>query len=102
MAVSRHMAMHTRILLLAAFAGLLAIDDPHQKYQPKNDAERAAMEAFRGARLVELPGARHYIFLSNEEEVLKEMRTFPPPSANNRAKAREGDHNRRSPIDEHP
>jgi hypothetical protein len=29
-----------------------------------------------GARVVELWGAHHYIFLSNEEDVLREMRSF--------------------------
>lgn len=28
------------------------------------------------ARVVELPGADHYIFLSNEEEVLRQIRQF--------------------------
>ena len=83
-----------RVPVLAIFAGLLPVDDPRQKYQPKDDSERAAMEAFRaatdayikkyeralraipGARVVELAGAKHYIFLSNEKEVLNQMRAF--------------------------
>jgi pimeloyl-ACP methyl ester carboxylesterase len=28
------------------------------------------------ARVVKLPGAHHYVFLSNEAEVLREMRAF--------------------------
>lgn len=29
-----------------------------------------------GARIVKLPGANHYVYLSNEAEVIREMRTF--------------------------
>jgi hypothetical protein len=29
-----------------------------------------------GVRLVDLPGADHYLFISNEEDVLSEMRAF--------------------------
>ena len=29
-----------------------------------------------GARVVRLPGAHHYLFLSNEADVLREMRAF--------------------------
>jgi non-heme chloroperoxidase len=65
------------------------------KYQPKNDEERAAIRAFddatavyvnrykkslqnaaAGVRIVDLPGAKHYVFLSNEAEVLHELRAF--------------------------
>jgi len=64
-------------------------------YQPKDDAERAAILAFGkdvqayvdrwlsslkkavpDARLVDLPGAGHHVHLSREPEVLKEMRAF--------------------------
>ena len=59
------------------------------EYQPKDVEERAARDAFNaatvaygerwiknlksgvpGARLVDLPGAGHFIFLTREEEVL--------------------------------
>lgn len=65
------------------------------KYQPKDDEERAAIDAFNnatavyverwtrnlksgvpGARLVDLPGAGHYVFLTREAEVLHGLREF--------------------------
>lgn len=73
------------------------VDDPRRQsdYQPKNADERAAIEAFnsataayvarwtknlksgvRGARLVDLPGAGHYVFLTREADVLHELRAF--------------------------
>jgi non-heme chloroperoxidase len=64
-------------------------------YAPTDDAERAAIRAFGentkaytdrwaaslrkavpDARLVDLPGAGHLVFLTREAEVLREMRTF--------------------------
>jgi non-heme chloroperoxidase len=72
-------------------------DDPHRLsgYQPKNDDERAVIEAsiraeaayydrwadnlkrsVPRARLVDLPGAGHFVFLTREPDVLKEIRTF--------------------------
>jgi hypothetical protein len=63
-------------------------------YQPKNDDERAAVKAFNDAtevyvdrykqglrkagnvRIVDLAGATHYLFLSNESDVLRETRAF--------------------------
>ena len=64
-------------------------------YEPKNEQERVAMdESFKaivgyikrdakrlqsevpGARVIEMPGADHHVFLSNEPEVLRELRTF--------------------------
>ena len=66
-----------------------------EKYKPQNDDERAAMEAaYPGtimiwdrhvrdlqagapsARVLALPDANYYIFLSNEDEVVREMRRF--------------------------
>jgi hypothetical protein len=66
-----------------------------QQYQLKDAAERAAVEAMyaadanitntriksiqsaaAGARVIKLPGANHYVFLSNEAYVLREMRDF--------------------------
>jgi non-heme chloroperoxidase len=65
------------------------------EYQPRSDEERAAIAAFENAtkayvdrwvaslkrsvpaaRLVDLPGAGHYVFLTREAEVLRELRTF--------------------------
>ena len=64
-------------------------------YEAKSDEERAAIEAVNragaayverwmknltadvpGARLVNLPGAGHYVFLTRESEVMKELRSF--------------------------
>lgn len=73
------------------------ISHPNRKnaYEPSNAEERAAKEAFDaataayvdrwkknlqsargGVRIVDLPGANHYIFISDEAEVLAQMRTF--------------------------
>jgi pimeloyl-ACP methyl ester carboxylesterase len=65
------------------------------EYQPKNEQERAAIEAFSratvayvdrwmknlksgvpGARFVDLPGAGHYVFLTREAEVLRGLKAF--------------------------
>jgi non-heme chloroperoxidase len=64
-------------------------------YQLKNDQERAAIKAFSDAtaayvdrwvkrlmsdapkfRMIDLPGAGHFVFLTREAEVLKEIRKF--------------------------
>jgi non-heme chloroperoxidase len=37
---------------------------------------KSIQEALPGARVVKLPGANHYVFLSNEADVLREMRAF--------------------------
>jgi non-heme chloroperoxidase len=37
---------------------------------------KAIEEGLPSARVVRLPGANHYVFLSNEADVLREMRTF--------------------------
>jgi non-heme chloroperoxidase len=69
--------------------------DDKRKYQPKDAQERAAMDAFdaataaytlrwrenlqhaaSGVRTVDLQGANHYVFMSNEAEVLRELRAF--------------------------
>ena len=71
--------------------------DPPQPgdYQPKNEDERRAIEAFNralaayvnrwmknlqsgvpDARFVDLPKAGHFVFLTREAEVLKELRKF--------------------------
>ncbi len=38
--------------------------------------EKAVEDGVTTARVITLPGANHYVFLSNEAEVLKDMRTF--------------------------
>ncbi len=64
-------------------------------YEAKNDDERAAIERYEsatmayvdrwkdnlkkapgGTRVVDLPDANHYVFLSNERDVLSELRVF--------------------------
>lgn len=80
-----------RVPILALF-GTLSIN---YRYQPKDAQERAAIEEFDaatkvydirnkknllnakgGVRIVDLPDADHYLFLSNEADVLREMRAF--------------------------
>lgn len=65
------------------------------RYLPKDAQERAALDEFDaatapyvnrykkslqtapgGVRIIDLPGANHYLFLSNEADVLREMRAF--------------------------
>jgi pimeloyl-ACP methyl ester carboxylesterase len=81
--------------ILAILAVPLALDEQFKKYQPRTADERAAMEqkyavgeAFTkrtvhdlkagdpNARIVTLPGASTYIFLSNENDTVREMRSF--------------------------
>jgi hypothetical protein len=80
---------------LAILAVPLPLDEQFKKYQPRTADERAAMEqkyavgeAFTkrtahdlktgdpNARIVTLSGASTYIFLSNENETVREMRSF--------------------------
>lgn len=79
-----------RVPILAFFP----VVETESKYQPKNDEERAAIKDFNDAttvyvnrykanlrkaaevRIVDLSGANHYVFLSNESDVLHETRTF--------------------------
>jgi pimeloyl-ACP methyl ester carboxylesterase len=86
-----------RVPVLAFFEFVRFPGGPPQPgdYQPKNDDERAAIEAFNkanavyvarwianlksgvpGARLVDLPGAGHYVFLTRETEVLNGLHDF--------------------------
>jgi len=77
--------------ILALFSSLSI----NYRYQPKDAQERAAIEEFDAAtevydkryktsllqakgsvRIVDLPRADHYLFLSNEADVLREIRTF--------------------------
>ncbi len=80
-----------RVPILALFSSLSI----NYRYQPKDAQERAAIEEFDaatevyvkrykthllkakgGVRIVDLPQADHYLFLSNEADVLREVRTF--------------------------
>jgi pimeloyl-ACP methyl ester carboxylesterase len=82
-----------RVPVLAVFEYPRPTSGPD--YQPKNEEERAAIEAFSrataayvdrwvknvksgvpGARFVDLPSAGHYVFLTREAEVLGELRRF--------------------------
>lgn len=88
---------YTRIHVpvLAFYALPAALEDQILQYAPKTADERTVMEqVYRAeagiprtassalkagvpsARIVELPGANHYIFLSNEARVLSELRAF--------------------------
>ena len=80
-----------RVPVLAFFTARIA----NPVYQPGSDGERAAIAAFEAAadsvvngyeqrlrrargsvRIVDLRQATHYVFLSNELDVLREIRTF--------------------------
>jgi len=80
-----------RVPVLALFSS----PGGNHKYQPKDAQERAAIEEFDaatevfvnrykknllkakgGVRIVDLPQADHYVFLSNQADVLREMRAF--------------------------
>jgi pimeloyl-ACP methyl ester carboxylesterase len=88
--------IHTPVLAILAVP--LPLDEQFKKYQPRTADERAAMEqkhavgeAFtkrtvqdlkagdENARIVTLPGASTYIFLSNENDTVREMRSFLQP-----------------------
>jgi hypothetical protein len=49
-------------------------------FQLMKEEERTNSAAFRSAvhktRVIEIPGAKHYLFLSNEEDVLRAIRAF--------------------------
>ena len=81
--------------VLAILAVPLPLDEQFKKYQPRTADERAAMEqkyamggAFTkrtvkdlkagnpSAQIVTLPGASTYIFLSNENDTVREMHSF--------------------------
>src|SRR5208283_2282695 len=80
-----------RVPILAFFSSLSI----NYRYQPKDAQERTAIEEFDaatevydvrnkkkllkaegGVRIVDLPQADHYLFLSNQADVLREMRAF--------------------------
>lgn len=84
-----------RVPVLAFYTLPPPLESQMKRYPPQTAEERAAMQrvfdadmawARRSiermkagvppARVVELPGANHYIFLSNEREVLQEIRHF--------------------------
>jgi len=84
-----------RVPVLAFFVLPKPLEDQIQRYQPQTTEERAAIEqvyaadmdyakrsigklqsGVPGARVVELAGENHYVFLSNEQDVLREIRQF--------------------------
>ena len=84
-----------RASVLSMFATFRSAADPLRYEMPQDPQQRAVVEAFEaatmvyikryekslltavpGARIVELPGANHYIFLSNEADVVREIRSF--------------------------
>ncbi|HEV2399348.1 MAG TPA: alpha/beta hydrolase [Candidatus Sulfotelmatobacter sp.] len=89
----RYSSIHVPVLVILAVP--LPLDEQIKKYQPRTADERAAIEqqyaageAFTkrtvqdlkagdpNARIVTLPGASTYIFLSNENDTVREMRSF--------------------------
>lgn len=87
--------MTIRDPVLAFFALPAALENQIKRYQPRTADERAAMEqvfaadlawarrsierlrsGVPAARVVELPGADHYVLFSNESDVLLEIRQF--------------------------
>ena len=83
-----------RVPVLSIFA-TFRVGDSTRNDLPKTDQERAVVEAFENAtmtyikryersllaavpsaRIVELPAANHYVFLSNEADVLREIAAF--------------------------
>lgn len=89
----RYSSIHVPVLAILAVP--LPLGEQFKKYQPRTADERAAMEqkyavgeAFTkrtiqdlkagnpDARIVTLPGASTYIFLSNENDTVHEMRSF--------------------------
>jgi non-heme chloroperoxidase len=89
----RYSSIHVPVLAILAVP--LPLDEQFKKYQPRTSDERVAMEqkyavgeAFTkrtvhdlkagdpNARIVTLPGASTYIFLSNENDTVREVRSF--------------------------
>jgi pimeloyl-ACP methyl ester carboxylesterase len=84
-----------RVPVLAFFTLPGSLEQQVQRYRPENIEQRAVVEQLYAAdvayarraeailragvpeaRVIELPGANHYIFLSNEQDVLREIRAF--------------------------
>lgn len=67
-------SIHTPALAIYAVSA-----DPHAS-TPMDSAQRSQREMFRrdvkGSRVVELPGANHYVFISNPDDVVRAMREF--------------------------
>lgn len=71
------------------------VENRHPDYQPKNDTERSAINAFWSAtdvyiyrwmdqmrkakgqvRFIDIPRSNHYVFLSNTSDVIRELKLF--------------------------
>ena len=84
-----------RVPVLALFALPASLEDQMKSYKPQTPSEGAALglryglqlawvarnedalkRGISGVRIVELADANHYIFLSNEADVLREMHAF--------------------------
>jgi alpha-beta hydrolase superfamily lysophospholipase len=84
-----------RVPVLAFYTLPASLETEMERYPPKTAEERDAMKqvfaadlawarrsidrmrsGVPAARIVELPGAKHFIFFSNELEVLREIRQF--------------------------
>lgn len=67
-------SIHTPALAIYAVPA-----DPHAS-TPMDSVQRSQREAFRrdvkGSRVVELPGANHYVFITNPDDVVRAMREF--------------------------
>lgn len=57
-----------------ARAATVAFHNKHMEFMDRY--KRKLIEGDPGARLMELPGANHYVHFSNQEQVLKEIRAF--------------------------
>ena len=86
---------HIRVPVLAVFRTAPAFSEVERESPPRNEQERETLSrkyAFGRAmvsrwerdllagvptaRIIELPGANLYMFLSNEDDVLREVRAF--------------------------
>lgn len=68
------------IFAVPADASQLADETRRVETETRNRKQAAQVKAFEGglpaARVVRIPNANHYVFLSNEADVLREMNTF--------------------------
>lgn len=86
---------HVPVPVLAFITYPPSVEDQLKRYHIQGDRERKAVEDVYAAdfdwakrrmrnlqsgvpraRVIELPGANHYVFLSNEADVLRELRVF--------------------------
>jgi pimeloyl-ACP methyl ester carboxylesterase len=71
-----------RVPVLSMFATFRAAEDRAvEEFQAATMVyikryEKSLLAGVPGARIVEVPGANHYIFISNEADVVREIRAF--------------------------